>query len=464
MSQSIPGQSEMEKITAQDLQFAIDRDPNELEFQQCVTEVYASLKLALDKKPQYRKAKILERLLEPERMVIFRVPWQDDAGEFHVNRGFRVQWSSAIGPYKGGCRFHPSVNLSIMKFLAFEQTFKNSLTTLPMGGGKGGADFDPKGKSENEIMRFCQSFMLEMWRHIGPETDVPAGDIGVGAREIGYMFGMYKRLKNEFTGVLTGKGLSYGGSYMRPEATGYGNVYFASEMAKTHNRTLTGASCLISGSGNVAQFTLEKLIQVGAKPITASDSCGFIHIPQGFTQEQVNFLKDLKNNRRGRIEEMATAFPNVNYTPFDKNDHSQSPQWNLKADCAFPSATQNEIIAADAQNLINNGIWLVSEGSNMSSTLNAIEIFQDAKVLFAPSKASNAGGVATSGLEMSQNSLRYLWTPEEVDLKLKNIMTNIHKACHENATALNQPNNYVLGANVAGFEKVAQAMMAQGLV
>ena len=438
------------------------RDPHQPEFLQTVTEVYDSLKAVLEKEPAYRQAKIFERLLEPERMVIFRVPWQDDQGEFQINRGYRVQWSSAIGPYKGGCRFHPSVNLSIMKFLAFEQTFKNSLTTLPMGGGKGGSDFDPKGKSEREIMRFCQSFMLEMFRHIGPDTDVPAGDMGVGGREIGYMFGMYKRITNEFTGVLTGKGLSYGGSYVRPEATGYGNVYFADEMAKAAGRALTGAVCLVSGSGNVAQFTLEKLLQLGAKPVTASDSNGFVHAPDGLTAEMVEFLKDLKNIRRGRIKELAEAFPGVEYHAFEPG--LLSPQWSLKADCAFPSATQNEITAADAERMIKNGLWLVSEGSNMSSTLEAIAAFQEAKVLFGPSKASNAGGVATSGLEMSQNSLRYLWTPEEVEARLKNIMVTIHKSCLEAAARYGRPGDYVLGANAAGFIKVAEAMMAQGLV
>lgn len=443
------------------LQVVRERDPNQPEFLQTATEVYESLKVVLESEPAYRKAKIFERLLEPERMVIFQVPWVDDQGEVQVNRGFRIQWNSAIGPYKGGVRFHPSVNLSIMKFLAFEQTFKNALTTLPLGGGKGGSDFDPKGKSENEIMRFCQCFMLELFRHIGPNTDVPAGDMGVGGREIGYMFGMYKRIKNEFTGVLTGKGLSYGGSYIRPEATGYGNVYFAEEMAKTIGKELKGATCLVSGSGNVAQFTLEKLIQLGAKPVTASDSTGYVYAPEGFTMEMVEQLKILKNNRRGRIREMADIFPALQYTPF-----SGQPglQWDHQADCVFPSATQNEINVDDARAMIKNKVWLVSEGSNMSTTLDGISVFQEAKILFGPAKAANAGGVATSGLEMSQNSIRYLWSPEEVDHRLKTIMVTIHKSCMETAARYGHPGDYVLGANAAAFIKVAEAMLAQGVV
>ncbi len=448
---------------SEELQFVKDRDPHELEFHQSVAEVHECLKPVLDQEPAYRRAKIFERLLEPERVVMFRVPWQTDQGEFMVNRGYRIQWNSAIGPYKGGCRFHPSVNLSIMKFLAFEQTFKNSLTTLPMGGGKGGSDFNPKGKSENEVMRFCQSFMLEMFRHIGPDTDVPAGDVGVGGREIGYMFGMYKRIRNEFTGVLTGKGLSYGGSYVRPEATGYGNAYFASEMAKAAGRSLQGAICLVSGSGNVAQFTLEKLLQLGAKPVSASDSSGYVYVEQGFTKEMLAELKALKNVRRGRIKELADAFPGVVFTPFDGLP-GPSPQWNHRADCAFPSATQNEISDVDARKLVQNGVWMVSEGSNMSTTLEGIAVFQDAKILFGPSKAANAGGVATSGLEMSQNSMRYLWTPEEVDQRLKHIMVTIHQACLDTAARFGRPGDYVLGANAAGFIKVAEAMLAQGLV
>ncbi len=445
------------------LEAARQRDSHEPEFLQSATEVFESLKVVLEAEPAYRRAKIFERLLEPERAVIFRVPWVDDQGEIQVNRAFRVQWNSAIGPYKGGCRFHPSVNLSIMKFLAFEQTFKNSLTTLPMGGGKGGSDFDPKGKSDGEVMRFCQSFMLELFRHIGPDTDVPAGDVGVGAREIGYMYGMYKKIKNEFTGVLTGKGLSYGGSYIRPEATGYGNVYFAEEMAKAAGRSLAGATCLVSGSGNVAQFTLEKLIEVGAKPVTASDSNGFIYVPEGFSQAMVQELKNLKNVRRGRIKEMADAFKNVQYTAFGPNQPAGS-QWQIKADCVFPSATQNEINGDDAAAMLKNGVWLVSEGSNMSSTLQAVAQFLDAKILYGPAKASNAGGVATSGLEMSQNSQRYLWTPQEVDAKLKNIMITIHRCCQQTAAKYGRPGDYVLGANGAGFVKVAEAMLAQGVV
>lgn len=444
-----------------DLRFVRERDPQQPEFLQSVTEVYDSLKVVLEAEPVYRKAKIFERLVEPERVIQFRVPWMDDQNQIQVNRGFRVQWNSAIGPYKGGCRFHPSVNLSIMKFLAFEQTFKNSLTTLPMGGGKGGSDFDPKGKSDAEVMRFCQSFMLELFRHIGPETDVPAGDVGVGGREIGYMYGIYKKVKNEFTGVLTGKGLSYGGSFIRPEATGYGNVYFADEMAAAAGKSLKGAVCLVSGSGNVAQFTLEKLIQLGAKPVTASDSTGYIYVPEGFTPEMVARLKELKNLKRGRVKEMADAFPGIQYTVFNGDC---GIQWRHKADCAFPSATQNEINAADAEAMVNNGVWLVSEGSNMSTTLEGVGILHDAKVLYGPAKAANAGGVATSGLEMSQNSMRLMWSPEEVDQRLKCIMVTIHKTCLETSAKYGRPGDYVLGANAAGFIKVAEAMLAQGVV
>lgn len=443
------------------LQVVKDRDPNQPEFLQSVTEVFDSLKVVLEAEPVYRKAKIFERLVEPERAIMFRVPWVDDQGEIQINRGFRVQWSSAIGPYKGGCRFHPTVNLSIMKFLAFEQTFKNALTTLPMGGGKGGSDFNPKGKSEGEVMRFCQSFMLELFRHIGPNTDVPAGDVGVGGREIGFMYGMYKKVRNEFTGVLTGKGLSYGGSFIRPEATGYGNVYFADEMARAAGKSLSGAVCLVSGSGNVAQFTLEKLMQLGAKPLTASDSGGYIYVEQGFTTEMLEHLKELKNIKRGRIKEMAEAFPGIKYTAFEGQ---AGLQWQHKADCVFPSATQNEINGQDAQAMVNNGVWLVSEGSNMSTTLEGVEIFQGAKVLYGPAKAANAGGVATSGLEMSQNSMRFMWTPEEVDQRLKTIMVTIHKTCRETAARYGRPGDYVLGANAAGFTKVAEAMLAQGVV
>lgn len=450
-------------ILPDELKFVADRDPFEKEFHQTATEVYASIKPVLDQNPIYRKGRILERLFEPERVVTFRVPWTDDKGEIHVNRGYRVQWSSSIGPYKGGFRFHPSVNLSIMKFLAFEQTFKNALTTLPLGGGKGGSDFDPKGRSDDEVMRFCQSFMCELFRHLGPDTDIPAGDIGVGGREIGFMFGMYKRLANKFNGVLTGKGITYGGSHMRPEATGYGNVYFANEMATAAGRSLKGAVCLVSGSGNVAQFTLEKLIEVGAKPVTASDSAGYIYDPSGFTQEKVDYLKYLKNVTRGRIKEMAVAFPGLVYTPFD-GQPGPSPQWNHKADCVFPSATQNEILVQDAETIVKNGVWMVSEGSNMSTVLEGVDVFLNSGVIFGPSKASNAGGVATSGLEMTQNSQRYLWTPAEVDQKLKNIMVSIHKSCVAASEQYGCPGNYVFGANAAGFIKVADAMLAQGLV
>ena len=446
-----------------DLQFVKDRDPHQPEFLQSVEEVYSSLKVVLDQEPVYRKNKIFERLLEPERVIMFRVPWVDDQGEVQVNRGFRVEWSSAIGPYKGGLRFHPTVNLSIMKFLAFEQTFKNALTTLPMGGGKGGSDFDPKGKSDGEAMRFCQSFMMELYRHLGPNTDVPAGDTGVGAREIGYMFGTYKKIKNEFTGVLTGKGLSYGGSLIRPEATGYGNIYFSDEMAKAAGRSLSGAVCLVSGSGNVAQYTIEKLLHLGAKPITASDSNGYVHAPEGFTVEMLAHLKELKNIKRGRISELANLVSGVEYTAFKVSGECGN-QWNHKADCAFPSATQNEVTEADAQTFIKNGVWLVSEGSNMGTTNEGIKTLQKAKILYGPAKASNAGGVATSGLEMSQNSLRLSWSAEEVDTRLKNIMVSIHKTCLETAARYGRPGDYVLGSNAAGFIKVAEAMLAHGVV
>lgn len=450
-------------IISQELAFVKDRDPYEPEFLQSVMEVHNSLKVVLEQEPAYRKAKIFERLVEPERVIMFRVPWVDDQGEVQINRGFRVQWSSAIGPYKGGLRFHPSVNLSIMKFLAFEQTFKNALTTLPMGGGKGGSDFDPKGKSDGETMRFCQSFMLEMFRHIGANTDVPAGDVGVGAREIGYLYGMFKKIRNEFTGVLTGKGLSYGGSYIRPEATGYGNVYFSEEMAKAGGRSLNQAVCLVSGSGNVAQFTLEKLIHLGARPITASDSMGYIHVPGGFTLRMLEHLKKLKNVHRGRIQEMAENSPDIEYTEFSQPGVCGT-QWQPKADCVFPSATQNEICAEDAQLMIKNGVWLVSEGSNMSTTIEGVEILQEGGVLYGPAKASNAGGVSTSGLEMSQNSMRYNWAADEVDMRLKNIMTSIHQTCLETAARYGRPGDYVLGSNAAGFNKVAEAMLAQGLI
>lgn len=439
------------------------KNPAEPEFHQAVEEVVESLSLVLDQHPEYRKAKILERIIEPERVIMFRVPWQDDQGELQVNRGFRIQMNSAIGPYKGGLRFHPSVNLGILKFLAFEQVFKNALTTLPMGGGKGGADFDPKGKSDSEVMRFCQAFMCELFRHIGPDTDVPAGDIGVGAREIGFLFGMYKRLKNEFTGVMTGKGLTWGGSVIRPEATGYGAVYFAAEMLKTRKEEMTGKTCLVSGSGNVAQYTVDKLISLGGKAVTLSDSTGYIYDEAGINREKLAFVMDLKNNRRGRISEYADKFKGVTFTPADPAlDHN--PLWDHKAECAFPSATQNEINGKDAANLLRNGVYVVSEGANMPTNIGGVNQFLEAKILFGPGKAANAGGVATSGLEMAQNSMRISWTREEVDARLFNIMKTIHEVCHRTAERYGTPGNYVNGANIAGFLKVANAMMDQGLV
>ena len=439
------------------------KNPAEPEFHQAVQEVAESLVLVLDRHPEYRSARILERIIEPERVILFRVPWMDDQGNVQVNRGFRIEMNSAIGPYKGGLRFHPSVNLGILKFLAFEQVFKNSLTTLPMGGGKGGSDFDPKGKSDNEVMRFCQSFMSELFRHIGPDTDVPAGDIGVGGREIGFLFGMYRKLRNEFTGVLTGKGLHWGGSLIRPEATGYGAVYFAAEMLKTRGEDLKGKACLVSGSGNVAQYTAEKLLQLGAKPVTLSDSGGYIYDEAGITKEKLDFVMDLKNVRRGRIKEYADKFKGAVYAPIDpKLDHN--PLWAHKAQCAFPSATQNEINGKDAANLLKNGVYVVSEGANMPTTIEGVNQFLDAKILYGPGKAANAGGVATSGLEMSQNSMRLSWSREEVDQRLHGIMVNIHKNCFETAKKYGTPGNYVNGANIAGFLKVANAMMDQGLV
>ncbi|MBI3006251.1 MAG: NADP-specific glutamate dehydrogenase [Ignavibacteriales bacterium] len=439
------------------------RNPAEPEFHQAVQEVAESLSLVLERHPEYRSAKIMERVVEPERVIMFRVPWLDDRNDVQVNRGFRIEMNSAIGPYKGGLRFHPSVTLGILKFLAFEQVFKNSLTTLPMGGGKGGSDFDPKGKSDSEVMRFCQSFMTELFRHIGPDTDVPAGDIGVGGREIGYLFGQYKRLRNEFTGVLTGKGLNWGGSLIRPEATGYGAVYFAAEMLTTRKKTLEGKTCLVSGSGNVAQYTVEKIQQLGGKAVTLSDSNGYIYDPEGIDKKKLDFVMELKNVKRGRIKEYADKFKGVTYTPLDQNsDHN--PLWNHKADCAFPSATQNEINGKDAHNLVRNGVYVVSEGANMPTTLDGVKVFLDAGILYAPGKASNAGGVATSGLEMSQNSMRLLWTREEVDNRLHLIMKNIHKTCVDTAERFGTPGNYVNGANIGGFLKVADAMMDQGLV
>ena len=439
------------------------KNPNEPEFHQAAQEVVESVSLLLDRDPRYRKAKILERMIEPERVIMFRVPWQDDNGEIHVNRGFRVQMNSAIGPYKGGLRFHSTVNLGILKFLAFEQVFKNALTTLPMGGGKGGSDFDPHGKTDAEVTRFCQAFMCELWRHIGPDTDVPAGDIGVGAREIGFLFGMYKKLKNEFTGVMTGKGLTWGGSVIRPEATGYGAVYFAEEMLKTRKEDLKGKTALVSGSGNVAQYTVEKLITLGAKPVTLSDSTGYIFDEAGIDRDKLAFVMDLKNNRRGRISEYADKFKGAAFSKIDpKVDHN--PLWAHKAECAFPSATQNEINGKDAANLLRNGCYVVSEGANMPSTIDAVNQFLDAKILFGPGKAANAGGVATSGLEMAQNSMRIRWTREEVDARLFNIMKKIHEVCYRTAEKYGTPGNYVNGANIAGFTKVADAMLDQGLV
>ncbi|MEY2528979.1 MAG: glutamate dehydrogenase [Verrucomicrobiota bacterium] len=439
------------------------KNPSEPEFHQAVQEVVESLSLVLDQHPEYRKVKIIERIIEPERVIMFRVPWQDDQGELHVNRGFRIQMNSAIGPYNGGLRFHPSVNLGILKFLAFEQVFKNALTTLPMGGGKGGADFDPKGKSDSEVMRFCQAFMCELFRHIGPDTDVPAGDIGVGAREIGFLFGMYKRLRNEFTGVMTGKGLTWGGSVIRPEATGYGAVYFAAEMLKTRKEEMKGKICLVSGSGNVSQYTVDKLISLGAKAVTLSDSSGYIYDEAGIDRDKLAFVMDLKNNRRGRISEYADKFKGAVYTATDAAaDHN--PIWDHKADCAFPSATQNEINAKDAANLLRNGVYVVSEGANMPTDIAGVNQFLEAGILFGPGKAANAGGVATSGLEMAQNSMRISWTREEVDTRLFNIMRTIHEVCHRTAEKYGTPGNYVNGANIAGFLKVANAMMDQGLV
>jgi glutamate dehydrogenase (NADP+) len=439
------------------------KNPGEAEFHQAVEEVVESLSLVLERYPEYRSSRILERMVEPERVIMFRVPWMDDQGEIHVNRGFRIEMNSAIGPYKGGLRFHPSVNLGILKFLAFEQVFKNSLTTLPMGGGKGGSDFDPKGKSDNEVMRFCQSFMSELFRHIGPDTDVPAGDIGVGGREIGYLFGQYKKLRNEFTGVLTGKGLQWGGSLIRPEATGYGAVYFAAEMLSTRSQTLEGKICLVSGSGNVAQYTTEKILDLGGKVVTLSDSNGYIYDESGIDKKKLAFLMDLKNTRRGRIKEYTDEYSQAVYTPFDQTtDHN--PLWNHKAHCAFPSATQNEISRRDAENLVRNGVYLVAEGANMPTTGDGVKVFLDAGILYGPGKAANAGGVATSGLEMAQNSMRLPWSREEVDKRLHMIMKEIHKTCVEVAERFGTPGNYVNGANIGGFIKVADAMMDQGLV
>ncbi|MGD8770984.1 MAG: NADP-specific glutamate dehydrogenase [Desulfobacterales bacterium] len=440
-----------------------NRDPSEKEFHQAVEEVIESVQPVLDRNPQYRQDAVLERITEPERVIMFRVPWMDDQGQVHVNRAFRVQMNSAIGPYKGGLRFHPSVNLSILKFLAFEQVFKNALTTLSMGGGKGGSDFDPKGKSDNEVMRFCQSFMTELFRHIGPDTDVPAGDIGVGAREIGYLFGMYKKLSNEFTGVLTGKSLGWGGSLIRPEATGYGSVYFAAEMLATQNQTFEGKTCLVSGSGNVAQYTVEKIVDLGGKVVTLSDSSGYIYDEAGIDSKKLDFVKRLKNIKRGRISEYIDKYSEAVYTEADTS-LDYNPLWNHKSDCAFPSATENEINATDAANLMKNGVHLVCEGANMPSTPEAINIFLDNKILYAPGKASNAGGVAVSGLEMAQNSMRLNWPADEVDRRLKIIMKNIHQTCLDASDEYGVSGNYMAGANIAGFTKVVTAMLDQGLL
>ncbi len=446
----------MNTYIAEVLDVVTRRNAGEPEFLQAAQEVLESLDAVVERKRKYRDARILERIVEPERQIMFRVAWLDDAGRPQVNRGFRVQYNSAIGPYKGGLRFHPSVNLGILKFLGFEQVFKNALTTLPMGGGKGGSYFDPKCKSETEIMRFCQSFMTELYRHIGPNIDVPAGDIGVGGREVGYLFGQYKRITSDFSGVLTGKGLKWGGSLIRPEATGYGAVYFAEEMLKTRSESLAGKVCTVSGSGNVAQYTVEKLLQLGAKPVTLSDSAGTLHDPAGIDAEKLAWVMELKNVRRGRISEYVDKFGGS----FIKDVRP----WSVPCDCAFPSATQNEINTDDATTLVRNGCKLVSEGANMPSTPGAVTVFQKAGILYGPGKAANAGGVATSGLEMSQNSLRLSWTREEVDQRLHRIMVNIHENARATAEEYGQPGNYVLGANIAGFLKVADAMMEQGVV
>ncbi|MBT4485618.1 MAG: NADP-specific glutamate dehydrogenase [Candidatus Latescibacteria bacterium] len=439
-----------------------DRDHKQLEFIQAVEEVFTDIKDFYYKNTEYQKAKILDRIVEPERVIIFRVPWVDDQGEVQVNRGFRVQFNSAIGPVKGGLRFHPSVNLGIIKFLGFEQIFKNALTGLQIGGGKGGADFDPKGKSDGEVMRFCQSFMTELFRHIGPNTDVPAGDIGVGSREIGFLFGQYKRIMNEFNGALTGKGINWGGSLIRPEATGYGSVYFAIEMLKIRDETIEGKTCIVSGSGNVAQYTVEKIIEFGGKVVTLSDSNGFIYDPNGIDHEKLEFVKWIKNTARGRISEYKEKYHDVEYTDtYLTPDYN--PLWDIKADLAFPSATQNEINGKDAENMCKRGIYLISEGANMPCSMEAIKIFKENKILHAPGKAANAGGVAVSGLEMSQNSIRLNWTHEEVDHRLQQIMKNIHAKCLQYGLEGSYC-NYFKGANISSFKKVADAMLEQGVV
>jgi glutamate dehydrogenase (NADP+) len=441
----------------------VAKNPGEPEFHQAVQEVAESVEMAQDRNPRYRETKVFERLMEPERVVIFRVPWVDDRGEVQINRGYRVEMSSAIGPYKGGLRFHPTVYLGVLKFLAFEQVFKNALTTLPMGAGKGGADFDPKGKSDGEVMRFCQSFMTELQRHIGQFTDVPAGDIGVGGREIGYLFGQYKRIRNEFTGVLTGKGLNWGGSLIRPEATGYGAVYFAEEMLATRDDGLEGKTCLVSGAGNVAQYTVEKLLDLGATPVSLSDSSGFIYDKAGIDREKLDYVMELKNVRRGRISEYAERYPGVDWMPVDPAKHYNA-LWAIPADCAFPSATQNEINVEDATNLLAGGVFVVSEGANMPTVPSGIEAFVSAGILYGPGKAANAGGVAVSGLEMSQNSSRRAWSRETVDERLHAIMRAIHHDCRTTAEEYGAPGNYMHGANIAGFIKVADAMLDQGVV
>ena len=446
----------MSEYTQQVLAQVKAKNPAEPEFHQAVEEVLESLDIVLKRHPEYRSARILERIVEPERVVMFRVPWMDDQGEIHVNRGFRVQFNSAIGPYKGGLRFHPSVNLGILKFLGFEQVFKNSLTSLPMGVGKGGSDFDPKGKSEHEVMRFCQSFMTELFRHIGPDTDVPAGDIGVGGREIGYMFGQYKRLTKEFTGVLTGKGINWGGSLIRPEATGYGVVYFAEEMLKTKGHSFAGKTVAVSGFGNVAWGAVLKVNQLGGKVVTLSGPDGFIYDKDGVTGEKVDFMLELRASANDRVKDYADKFQ-VEFHPGKR-------PWSVKADVALPCATQNELDGNDANALVSNGCICVCEGANMPTTLDGVKVFQDAGILYSPGKASNAGGVATSGLEMTQNSMRLPWSKEEVDHRLHEIMTNIHHTCVETAQRFGMPGNYVVGANIAGFLKVANAMLDQGLV
>jgi glutamate dehydrogenase (NADP+) len=439
------------------------KNPGESEFHQAVREVAESIELVLDRHPEYRKHKVFERMVEPERVVMFRVPWTDRNGDIQINRGYRIEMNSAIGPYKGGLRFHPTVYLGLLKFLAFEQVFKNALTTLPMGGGKGGSDFDPKGKTDAEVMWFCQAFMTELQRHIGPNTDVPAGDIGVGGREIGFLFGQYKRIRNEFTGVLTGKGVDWGGSLIRPEATGYGAVYFAQDMLSTRDETLEGKTCLVSGSGNVAQYTVEKLLDMGAKAVTLSDSAGFIHDPAGIDYEKLHWVMDLKNVRRGRISEYEGEFPGSTFTAADPKAE-YNPLWAIPAQCSFPSATENEINEKDAINLLEGGVYVVSEGANMPTVPEGVERFLAAGILYGPGKAANAGGVAVSGLEMSQDSLRVSWPREEVDARLKDIMRAIHKQCRDTAEEYETPGNYVNGANIAGFVKVADAMLDQGLV